>query len=647
MLTFFRNFFKSKIGLAITLAFLGLIGFAFASMDVSNTGAFGGVAGGDSVAVVGDKKIGTAEFQQAVNEALAEARQENPDITMEQLLANGGIDRILDDLIDRYTLIAWGEENGFRAGDNLVNYLIRDLPGVRGPEGEFDQAAYAALLQQAQLTDAEVRNQIRTSLFEQQAIGAAVSGAKLPEKLALAYARTFKERRSGAIATIPASLFIPSEAPSDAALEKFYNDQQARFVRPERRVLRYATFGSEALGDSILPTEDEIAGYYQDNPELFAASENRTFTQLIVATRQGAEAIANRVNAGETIAQAASSAGFATTRIEGVTRQELDVQVAGSDNVIKAYFSAPQGALTAPARSSLGWHIARVDRVTQTPARSLAQAREEISETLSAEKRERGIAELAVSTEDRLSDGASLVSIAEEFGLDLQTTAPITARGEVYGTPRRVDPILAPTLNLAFQIGEGQPEIGALPDGETFILYEVAEIAPSAAAPLAEIRDEVTAEWRRVRGNGLAEAAAARIVKRVEEGRSLAEAIAAEEVAIARPERVEYTREQIARLQGQNVPTPVALLFGMAEGSTKKLDGTNDQGWYVVDLESITFDELEESDPLIDVAKAQVSQSWSGEYAAQLLRAMRESIGVERNSGAIAAVRRQLLGEKN
>ena len=28
MLTFFRNFFKSKIGLAITLAFLGLIAFA-------------------------------------------------------------------------------------------------------------------------------------------------------------------------------------------------------------------------------------------------------------------------------------------------------------------------------------------------------------------------------------------------------------------------------------------------------------------------------------------------------------------------------------------------------------------------------------------------------------------------------------------
>ena len=55
MLTFFRNFFKTKIGLALALAFLVLIGFAFASMDVSNSGAFGGLASGNSVAAAGDE----------------------------------------------------------------------------------------------------------------------------------------------------------------------------------------------------------------------------------------------------------------------------------------------------------------------------------------------------------------------------------------------------------------------------------------------------------------------------------------------------------------------------------------------------------------------------------------------------------------
>ena len=56
MFQFFRNFFKTKLGLAISLAFLGLIALAFASADVSSTGTFGGIAGGDRVAVVGDEK---------------------------------------------------------------------------------------------------------------------------------------------------------------------------------------------------------------------------------------------------------------------------------------------------------------------------------------------------------------------------------------------------------------------------------------------------------------------------------------------------------------------------------------------------------------------------------------------------------------
>ena len=47
MFQFFRNFFKTKLGLAISLAFLGLIALAFASADVSSTGTFGGIAGGD------------------------------------------------------------------------------------------------------------------------------------------------------------------------------------------------------------------------------------------------------------------------------------------------------------------------------------------------------------------------------------------------------------------------------------------------------------------------------------------------------------------------------------------------------------------------------------------------------------------------
>lgn len=645
MLTFFRNFFKTKIGLAIALAFLALIGFAFASMDVSNTGAFGGVAGGDRVAVVGDERIGTAELTQAVNDALAQARQENPEATMQTLLADGGLDRILDDLINRYALIAWGEANGLRAGTNLVNSEIRQIPAARGPSGEFDTDAYNAFLRTNSLTDSQVRQQIRTSLFFQQSIFPAIYGTQIPDSIARTYARSFKERRSGSVATLPASLFVPEGNPTSEQLNTFYSEYRARFVRPERRTFRYATFDSRALGDSIQPSDAEIATYYRENSENYAARETRSFTQLIVPTREGANAIAERVRGGESFAQAAASAGLRTTQIDAQERS--DIASAASDAVADAYFAAREGQVTAPARSSLGWHIARVTSVEAQAAQGLAQVRDTIVATLSETKRQRGIAELAVDIEDRLANGASLASVVEELGLELQTSPAITASGQVYGGSGQAPEVLAPVLDFAFQIEEGEPEIGALPDQQTFLVYEAADIAPSAVAPLAEIRDEVIAEWRQVRGDESAEAAANRILKRVESGESLANAVAAEEAAIRAPQQVNYSREELARLGGTRVPAPIALLFGMAEGTVKKLEGTGDQGWFVVDLEDIVLEELEENDPLIAQARTQVGQSWGNEYAEQMLAAMRAELGVERNADAIEAVRSQLLGIAN
>ena len=645
MLTFFRNFFKTKIGLAIALAFLGLIGFAFASMDVSSTGTFGGVAGGDSVAVVGDRKIGTAELNRAANEALAQARRENPDATMETVLANGGLDRILDDLINRIAIAEWAEENGFRAGDNLVNSEIRQIPGARGASGDFDNDAYQQFLRANSLTDKQVREQIRTSLYFQQTVLSQVYGVKLPESITRTYARSFKERRSGAIAALPYAAFVPQGDPKQAELQEFYSENRARFTRPERRTIRYATFDSSALGDSIEPTDAEIAAAYEQNKAQYAASETRSFTQLIVPTREGANAIAARVRGGESFAQAASSAGLRPAQLADQTRSGL--RSATSAAVANAYFSAAEGSITAPAQGQLGWYIARVNSVETQPARTLAQVRSTIADGLREEKRQRGIAELATDIEDRLADGASLRVVAQELGLDLQTSAPITASGRVYGTSEAAPEALRGVLEFAFQIDEGEAEIGSLPDQQTFLIYEVADITPSAVAPLAEITPEVTAAWRQSEANDAAEAAADRILKRLASGNTLAEAVAAEKRSLPAPQTVNYSREELARLQGARVPAAIGLMFSMAKGTAKKLDGPNERSWFVVDLEDITLEELAENDPLIAQARTSVGQAWGGEYAEQMLAAMRAAVGVERNAEAIAAVRRQLLGETN
>jgi peptidyl-prolyl cis-trans isomerase D len=135
MLQFFRSFMKSKFGVVVTLAVLGLIALAFGLADVTGNSTFGGVAGGDRAAVVGDRRISTSELSTAVTNNFNEVRQQNPTLSLAAFIAEGGVARTLDQLIGRTALSEFGRENGLRAGKRLVDSELTNAPAFQGPSG--------------------------------------------------------------------------------------------------------------------------------------------------------------------------------------------------------------------------------------------------------------------------------------------------------------------------------------------------------------------------------------------------------------------------------------------------------------------------------------------------------------------------------
>jgi peptidyl-prolyl cis-trans isomerase D len=146
MITFIRRFFDSKFGIPISLGFLALIAVAFASSDITGTGMFGGVSGGDRVAVVGDEKIGTADLSRAASNALDQARQQNPTLTMASFLRGETLNEVLDSVLDRNAIAQFAKLVGLRAGDNLLNSEILEIPAFRGPDGNFSDEIYRAAI---------------------------------------------------------------------------------------------------------------------------------------------------------------------------------------------------------------------------------------------------------------------------------------------------------------------------------------------------------------------------------------------------------------------------------------------------------------------------------------------------------------------
>jgi peptidyl-prolyl cis-trans isomerase D len=527
MLQFFRNFFRSKIGIGVMMGFLGLIALAFASADVSNTGSFGGVAGGDRVATVGKQRIDASALSQAASSAVDNLRAEQPTASMASFLAAGGLDQVLEQLIDRTAIGEFGRRHGIVASDRLIDSEIAKIAAFKGPDGRFSQDAFRQVIAQRGVSEKLIREDFAQGLIARQVLVPAAFGAVVPQEFALRYAAVLRERREGEVGLIPSASFAPAAAPTPEQLQAFYLKRQESYIRPERRTIRYAVFGDGVLKDIPAPTDAEIAARYEANKAKYAPSETRAFTQVIVPTEAAAKALAAEVSGGTGLEPAARAKGLAAAKLDNAEPRGA---------VGAGFRRRGRGSLrcrardrrdTCPLRPRLARPAGRrrdpqAGHDAGTGARRTGCGPEGI-------KRRAAINDVSARLEEEFDNGATLSDAAKELGVEIATTAPLLATGEVYGKPGETGPaVLGRALGAAFAMeGENQPQVAEVEPGKIFIIFDVARIEVSAPAPLKDIQAEVAAAWMLERGAEAARKAADTVVASVKKGTPLGQAFSA------------------------------------------------------------------------------------------------------------------------
>ncbi|HRO60879.1 MAG TPA: SurA N-terminal domain-containing protein [Burkholderiaceae bacterium] len=167
MITAIRNLFSSAIGKFLALAFVVVVGLAFALSDVTGSGTFGGIAGA-TVAQVGDTEIGVGELRDRVRLAYNQARQDQPGMTMASFVESGGLDQVLNQLIEGAAFEQFAAKLGFGTSKRLVDGRIADLPVFAGVSGKFDQTRFQAFLRENGISEAQLRRDLRQQLFVEQ-----------------------------------------------------------------------------------------------------------------------------------------------------------------------------------------------------------------------------------------------------------------------------------------------------------------------------------------------------------------------------------------------------------------------------------------------------------------------------------------------
>jgi peptidyl-prolyl cis-trans isomerase D len=640
MISFIRSLINSRWGAVVALLFVALIALAFALGDVTGSGSFGGVSGGN-VAKVGSQKIPVSELNDSLRNRLRAEQKDNPTLDMAKFVESGGLDQTLEQLVNRYALALFGEQTGIAASKKQVDKEIIALPGVLGLDGKFSKAAFQSFLSDVGVTEKMIRTDFTQNLYARQILTAAGGSGKSPSSLVLPYASLLLEQRTGQVAAISSTAFLPAQPPTDAVLTAFYRKNASRYTVPEKRAVNYVLFDASILGDKVNPSDKEIADYYKSNATKFAANETRDFQQLVFLTKPAADAAVAKIEGGASFDAVARETGLAVSTNTGISKDALAKNA--SKEVAATVFAATQGGLSAPARGGLGWYLVRVSKVNAIGARSLEAVRGEISATIALQKREELLSDLTTEIEGEFDGGATIADMAKANNLKVESSPKLFADGRNPENPA-YKPIaeMAKILPAAFDMEkEGDAQLIEIVPGEKFAMVSIADFEEAAPAPLAKLRDVVVQQWALSEASNKAKVVAEQVQKSVNAGKSLAESLRATGARLDAPQTVSGKRADFVG-ENRQMPPPLAMMFAMKKGTAKTLQAGGDRGWFVVQLSEVVRGDASKETNLLAGRQAEMDGMLAAEYAAQLINAAKVEVGTNIDKEAIKTMRAQL-----
>jgi len=640
----FRNFTVGAI-LFLSLVAIVITGFGTGGGGLGDIGG-GGPSTGTELAKVGSTRITSDQANNQFTESFQQLQRQLPNLQLAEYINQGGYEGSVDRLVALEALNQFAQARGIAVTRQMIDNAISNAQEFQFARigNNFDNGIFQRALQGAGISVEQVRAEYRRQLLQQQMLDPLGRGFSMPMGVAQAYATAPLEQRTGLIGVVPVGGIERGLNPTDAQIATYYQQYRSHFAVPERRVVKYALIGPEQVTITA-PTEAEIQTVYNNTPR-YQAGQIRTLESLNFGSSASAENDANtfaqRVRGGTSFQQAAQAAGRGEAYVRSANRTQQQFATLVAREVAAQAFSAQQGAIIGPVRSATGWLVVRVENAGG--GRALETVRADIVRELERRKRAQAIAALATQIEQQIEDGMSFEDAARGSRLTVVTSPAITAQGRLAnGQPMpNLSADLRALLPAAFDLDadDSEPTIATIQENSRYALVGVDRTEPEAPAPLAEIRDRVRSQLIRrtavVQSFRIAQA----IVARINGGMAPAQAFAQAGLPLPPPQPITARRQNI--MSGQ-APEALNLFFRLRPGTAGMAPAPN-EGGYMIAVPQQSTRGTTASPQLTAQARAQLAQAISGEAQWQLLKAMEERVGVQRNAAAIRAERQRLTG---
>jgi len=478
------------------------------------------------------------------------------------------VEELIDTTLQNETLHA----SGFRISDAQLAALIQNT-AVFHTDGQFDRDRYELLVQNAGMTIQGYESYQRQQGVVDQLVrglgqSAIVSGNSIDKAWKL-----LDQRRIASYTTLEFDNFLDDIQVSEAAIEKEYQANLDGYFEPASIQVDYLKLSVEDLGAKLDVDEADILRMYEDNPDRYRQPGSRSVSHILLSVSPDAvDAQIDQVrrSASEIVARARGGESFASlaevnSDDKGSAKRGGELGVIRPGTMVKpfedAVFEMVEGEISEPVRTQYGFHVIRLDRITESTVQSLDQVRSEIKaevRRLRAEEQFNELAEILGSTVFEQPD--SLEPAADYLGVKVMRSEWFTqdagtgiaefqgVRDAAFGNEVLIDGLNSELIEI---------------DQDNLVAVRKVDYRARRQLDLDEARPELEKRLRAVEASNRMEKAGEDLVARLKSGADWDELLIAHKLARVRlPEATETLLEPLEQVVARVVYAALVPLSG-------------------------------------------------------------------------------------
>ena len=478
------------------------------------------------------------------------------------------VEELIDTTLQNETLHA----SGFRISDAQLAALIQNT-AVFHTDGQFDRDRYELLVQNSGMTIQGYESyQRQQGVVDQLVRGLGQSAIVSTNSIDKAW-KLLDQRRIASYTTLEFDNFLDDIQVSETAIEKEYQANLDSYFKPASIQVDYLKLSVEDLGTRLDVDEADILRMYEDNPDRYRQPGSRSASHILLkvdSDATNAQIDQVRQRASEIVARARGGESFASLA-EVNSDDKGSVKRGGELGVIRpgtmakpfedAVFVMGEGEISEPVRTQYGFHVIRLDRITESRVQPLDQVRSEIEaevRRLRAEEQFNELAEILGSTVFEQPD--SLEPAADHLGVKVMRSEWFTqdagtgiaefqvVRDAAFGNEVLIDGLNSELIEI---------------DQDNLVAVRKVDYRARRQLDLNEARDELEKRLRAVEASDKMEKAGEDLVARLKSGADWDELLIAHKLARVRlPETTETLLEPLEQVVARVVYAALVPLSG-------------------------------------------------------------------------------------